>query len=473
MKILQPLFSFIVLLLIQSCTVGPNYHAPDLSLPPSYISQHNKTVAKHNERFWWYALKDRTLVKLINKALTGNNLDIQKAQAKIKQSRALLGISSADFYPQLNAHGKLVRDRLSANSELLSAFPKGLIPLSYTDYVLGFDASWELDFFGYTRRTVEASTARWQSQFESANDVVITTVAEVAKTYTQYRVYQQRISITKHNIASYAETARLVRLQYRAGSATQLDVKRIESQLLAAKALLPPLQADARAQVAALAVLVGEYPEDLYRELKRPAPIPRMTTQLLSVGLPSDLLRRRPDIRMAERELAAATADVGVAVANEFPRFQLAGNLGFDTVFPGTYWDNASRYWSIGPKFSLPIFQGGRLKQTVNAREAERDLAFAAYKKVVLNALAEVESSLVRYDQERLRKRNLAASLAKLKSAVRLVTLQYRSGQASLTDVLDVQREVDSINEQYAQSIGQVTVNLIALYKALGGGWYS
>jgi len=471
--LMKKIFYLILFFILTGCTVGPNYHAPINQLPSHYsASTTSKTFSSHKEtHFWNDSFNDPILMNLIVQALQGNNLDLQQAFAKIRQSRAELGIARADLYPQLNASGHLNRDRLSGNSEILSAFPPGIIPLSYTDYNIRFDASWELDFFGHNRRSVEAARARFQSSIESQYNAIITVAAEVARTYTQYRVYQQRILIAKHTIDSYAKTVHLVRLQNKAGSATGIDVSRVESELLSAKSALPPLEAEARATLAALAVLVGETPENLFSQLSETAPIPIMNKRAISVGLPSDLLQRRPDIKMAERTLAAATADIGVAVANEFPRFQLAGDLGYDTTKPGTYFHRASAFWSVGPNVSVPIFQGYRLKNAVKAQEAARDIAFANYKQSVLQALADVESSLIRYNRERSKNKKLLAAYHKLQTVHNLVRLQYRDGQISLMDVLDVERQLDQLNDQYVQSVGQVTIDFISLYKAVGGEW--
>jgi NodT family efflux transporter outer membrane factor (OMF) lipoprotein len=458
--------------LLTSCTVGPTYHAPADSLPSYYIYRDKHSSSNNANDCWWNSLGDPVLVNLISQAINGDNLDVKKAQAKVRQARAELGIVDADFFPQLNANGDISRDHLSANSELLGSIPFS-IPQNYTDYKFGFDASWELDFFGHTRRMQEALRARLQSVIENQNNVAITTAAEVARIYVQYRVYQQRIIIARHTIASYAETARLVKLQMQAGSATGVDLQRVESEVLSAQSALPPLQAEEKATLSALAVMVGDYPETLSLQLDKPSPIPVIKAKFISVGLPSDLLRRRPDVRIAERELAAATADIGVSVADQFPRFQLVGDLGFDTIFPGTYTKAASRYWNWGPQISIPIFEGGRLKNAVKEHEAMRDIALASYRQSILQALSDVESSLIRYDRERIRNQKLRASYNKLKSAARLIKLQYRDGQTSLIDVLDVERQINQLEDQHVQSMGLVAINLVSLYKSLGGEWVS
>lgn len=461
-----------LLVLLSSCTVGPNYKAPKTVLPTKYSAAKLSTSHKQFNQRWWEALNDPVLVCLINQALEANNLDIQKAYANIRQARAELNIANANYYPKINANGRYVRDHLSANSQILSAFPEGTIPLTYTVARFGFDASWEIDLFGHTRRSVEAALARFQTTIDTKDNVALATSAEIARIYTLYRVYQQRIIIAKHTIHSYASTANLVELQRRAGSATQVDLSRVESQLLSAKSTLPSLEAEAKAEVAALSVLVGELPEVLMKKLAKTAPIPAIRSKNLSVGLPSDLLQRRPDIRLAERNLAAASADIGVATANLFPRIELIGNLGFDTTKPGTYFQAASRYWTLGPQIhTMPVFQGGRLLNAVKAQKAAYDAALASYKKSILEALADVESNLIRYSKERVRMQQLHASFTKLNASRNLIKLQYRSGQTSLLDVLDVERQLNTLHDQYVQSVGQVTIDLIALSKALGGSF--
>lgn len=460
-----------LMLLVAGCTVGPNYHTPIHKLPSHYSASKPKPQSNQVSPFWWKSIQDPILVQLIDCALNGSNTDIQKVHAKIRQARAELGVAQAIYYPQLNASGRLVRDHLSGNSELISNFPAGSIPLTYTNYKFGFDASWELDFFGHNKRTLQASTARFQSAVEDQYNIALITSAEIANVYTQYRVYQRRIFIAEQTIKAYLKTQRLVELQMDAGSANNVDLQRVKSEVLSSKAALPLLQADARAALASLAVLVGEYPESLIKTLAKNAPIPTISTKNLSVGIPSDLLLRRPDIKIAERNLAAATADVGVAVSNLFPRFQLIGNLGFDTIHAGSYFQAASRYWTLGPQMSMPIFRGGSLKNTVNAQEAVADGVLADYKHTVLQALADVESSLIRYEKERIRRQELVASFNTLKTSLRLVNLQYKEGQTTLLDVLDVERKLHQLADSQAQSTGQVTINLVALYKALGGSW--
>ena len=464
----------LLLALLSSCTVGPDYHVPASQLPAHYSSSHptlsaNKLPGKTS--FWYRHFNDPVLVSLIEKAVDGSNFDIQKSLANIREARAEIAIVNADNLPELDGVGKISRDRLSGNSEILSSFPSNKIPLSYTDYRFGFDASWEIDVFGHTRRSVEAARARFQSATENLNNTAIIVAAEVARTYTQYRVYQQRVIIAAHTIDAYTETTRLVKLEMQAGSASAVDLHRAESELLSAKAALPPLQASAKSSLAALAILTGELPEKLFARLEKIEPIPILKPDALSVGLPADLLHRRPDLRIAERELAAATADLGVAVANQFPRFQLIGDLGSETTKPGTYFQRASAFWSVGPQFSIPIFQGGRLKNAVKAQAAANDAAIANYRKAIIQALADVESSMVQYHQDRIKNKKLLGSYNKLKSVRRLIQLQYKEGQASLLDVLDVERQLDTLNNEYVQSLGQVTIDLVALYKAFGGAW--
>jgi NodT family efflux transporter outer membrane factor (OMF) lipoprotein len=461
-----------LLLILVGCTVGPNYQIPTLQLPTNYIEIQNakQPVTTKVDEFWWHSIGDPILVQLLNQALTHDNLDIQKAKANVRQARATLGITKADYYPELDLGGKISRDRLSRNAEIISAFP-GNIPLLFTDYAANFDASWEIDVFGYTRRSAEAARARWQYAIATEKDVAITTAAEVIRLYTLYRVYQKRIEIAEHNIASYNKTAKLIKLQQQAGIANLSDIHLAQSDVHTAEAFLKQLQPEALATLASLAVMVGEPPETLYPLIKDPKPIPTIYPKYLTVGVPSDLLRRRPDIRAAERNLAAATADVGVATANLYPRFQLIGSLGFDTTIPGTYLNNASRLWSLAPHISTPIFQGGKLRYAVKSSEAARDYALANYKQTVLQALADVESAMIRYEKERQRKQKLLAARNNLQSASHIIEIQFINGSATLVDKLIIERQRNQIADLYVQSVGQETINIVSLYKALGGDW--
>ncbi|MDR3491409.1 MAG: efflux transporter outer membrane subunit [Gammaproteobacteria bacterium] len=456
-------------MLLSACMLGPNYHQPKEDMPTHFIDTKKTSIKNSQNKNWWKSVSDPILISLINKALE-QNLDIQQAQAKIHQSRAELNITSADLYPELDASGKLVRDHLSANSELISAIPTQ-IPLTYTDTNIRFDASWELDFFGHTRRSIEASKANLERSIENTNDIALTVTAEVAKDYIQYRTYQQRIIIAEETIASYQKTEKLVKLQFHAGYATSIDVQRLESQVFSAQAAVPPLQAEARASLAALAVMIGESPESLYERMKKYSHIPVIKSDHVA-SLPSDLLQRRPDIRMADRDLAAATANIGVAIANQFPRFKLVGDVGYDSVFSGSLFHAASRYWTYGPQIYFPIFQGGRLKNAVKESKAARDAIFANYKKTILQALADVESSMIRFNKERKRNQRLLSAYKKIKSTVKLINLQYVDGKTSLLDVLDVERQANVSHDEYVQSLGLVSINQVALYKALGGGIY-
>lgn len=459
------------LLLLTACTVGPVYHPPEEKLPAHYRNVNKNYSSAIPRLFWWNMLGDPLLVELINQAVCGKNLDVVKASANVRQARAALGIAKADLYPQLDGNGKISRDHLSHNSEIISSFPAQIIPLYYTDYKFGFDASWEFDFFGRVRHSIEASRAQFESAIENQHVVVLSTAAEVARDYILYRVYQRRIAIARHSINSYAHTAKLTAIQLHAGLATVADLHRVKSQWYGAVASLPTLKAEAQATLNALAVMVGEYPETLSKKLTAVAPIPVFQSAKLSIGLPSDLLLTRPDVRSAERELAAATANVGVAVANQFPRFQLIGDIGSETVFPGQFFQSASYYWSIAPQVSIPIFHGGRLRYAVKENVAVRDAAFATYKQTILQALSDVESALIRYQNQQAAEKNLLVSYNKEYAAMRLVKIQYQVGQIALLDLLDVERQVDQISDQHVQAVGQVAINLITLYKALGGAW--
>jgi NodT family efflux transporter outer membrane factor (OMF) lipoprotein len=460
---------FLLSLILTACTVGPNYQIPTETIPTHYTAGGKHVSASSGNHLSLNLFRDPLLNSLIAEAINGNNFDVQTAKANIVASRAALGIANANFLPEINANARVTRDHLSKNGELLGSIPFPIKNL-FTDYTAGFDASWELDLFGGTRRSAEAARAKLQSVMEQQKNIFIMTAAEVARTYIEYRVYQQRIILAKHSIETYTETQKLTKLLVDTGEKSRVDLNRIESETLSAKANLHALLAEEQATLNALAVLVGEYPENLSQRLRSNGRIPTLNTHIY-VGLTSDLLKRRPDIQVAERELAVATANIGVAVSNLYPQFQLVGKLGTDTIFPGTFSEVASRYWSWGPRISIPLFQGGKLHNAVDQTKALQDVALINYRKTILTAFADVESSLIRYDQERAKKRDLQHAYAEIKTALRLTRMQYQNGSISLSELLDVERQVDSLGAEYCQSSGRAAINLVALYKALGGEW--
>ena len=451
------------------CAAGPTYRPPAFEPASQYLTQSPGFTAATPAERWWTTLGDPLIDELVAAALA-DSPDLLAAEARVRAARALRGVAGADALPRLEAHGDVSRDQLSRNGENFANLPFPNPQTEFTDYRVGFDASWELDFGGRTRRALEASAARVDSAVESRNDARVVLAAEVVSSYVGYRVGQQRVALAGETLAAYAESARLVDLQQQAGLASDLERERATADRLSAEAAVPALAAETGAALYRLAALIGQQPAALAARLAATAPVPP-PPDIVPVGLPSELLRRRPDIRRAERELAAATADIGVAVAEQYPRFSLTGDVGLDSVRRGDLTGAASRFWNFRPQLTVPLIAGGRLRAQVSAREASRDAALQGYRAAVLRALAETESALIRYSSARARAASLAAAHAALEHSLALARQRHRAGETALTDVLEVQRQGTELADRQAQSAGQATLEFAALHKALGGGW--
>jgi outer membrane protein, multidrug efflux system len=456
--------------IIAACATGGHPRLPDAaSLTPSFYPDAEVSAGPPAADHWWTQLNDPELNELIDGALR-DNPDLAAAEARVSQSRALAKVAGAAFLPDLNAGAQGARNQLSRHGENLSIIPFNPPRTTFTDYKVGFDASWEIDLAGRTRHEVDAAVARFGSAQESRNDARVVVAAEVASAYLEYRINKERSRIASENRAAYAETVRLVGLQHQAGMASDLDLRRAEADKLANDAVLPSVDTQWRVALYQLKALSGESRDDLGTRLGESGLVPPIPAAV-AVGLPSDLLRRRPDIRRAERDLAAATSDLGVAVASQFPRFMLVSDVGLESIRSGDLVSAASRYWDFTPRLTVPVFTAGRLRHEVEANAAARDAAIAAYRSTVLNAVADAESALVRLSAEQTRAASYAGACRALEGTLRLARRRYEAGEAALTDVLDVQRSLNQLTDLRAQSAGQVVLDFVSLQKALGGGW--
>ncbi|MGD8549231.1 MAG: efflux transporter outer membrane subunit, partial [Desulfobacterales bacterium] len=367
----------------------------------------------------------------------------------------------ADFFPNINASASATNYRNSENS---SSFQEHKL------YSAGFDAGWEVDVFGGIRRSVEAAQANLEATQMDLYDVLVSLLAEVALNYVEVRTFQTALTVTESNIKSQEETYELNRSRYQAGIINELAVQQSLYSLEQARSLIPALQTGLEAAKNRLAVLLGEKPGAVHHELaeRKPIPVPPVT---VAVGVPAEAMRRRPDIRRAERNLAAQTARVGVATADLYPKFHLIGSIGLESVSTGNLLTPDSRTWSITPGISWNIFRGGAIRQNIKVQSARQEQALIQYESAVLNAQEEVENVLVAYEKQQRRRESLAAATSAAQKAVQLAQDQYKVGLVDFSNVLDAQRSLLSFQDQLAQSNGAVTSNLIRLYKALGGGW--
>ncbi|TAL06762.1 MAG: efflux transporter outer membrane subunit [Porticoccaceae bacterium] len=447
------------------CVVGPDYHSPAADVPAQWsTAPEHSPPAPASPLPWWQAFNDPELDALVARALRAN-LDLQGAEARLRAVRASRGIAVAARWPAVDATWSYQRERESANAPALGTPGE-------TDnlFQAGFDARWELDLFGGTRRAVEAATADVEVAVQERNGVALSLLAEVARNYIDLRAGQRQLALARANLAASQDMLSLTRARYQGGLAAELDVARAEAQATEIAARMPPLETACQAALHRLSVLLGQTPGTLNDELAAPQPIPVAPTGL-PASLPSDLLRQRPDLRRAERQLAAATARIGVATAELYPQFSLLGTAGLASDAAGDFFSRGSRFWAIGPSLRWPIFRGGRVQATIEVRDAQQQQALLAYRQTLLIALEEAENAIVAYSRERTRQTALADSVNANQRAVDLVRGLYASGLSDFRTVLDAQRALFDAQTALAQSAAALATDRVALYKALGGGW--
>jgi len=458
--------------LLGGCVVGPDYRRVDPHAPPAWSSPQDNGIngSVVVPSAWWMAFHDPELESLIRRA-EQSNLDLLVAQAHLRQARAFRAGSAADFGPTVNTSASAYRQRQSQDQPLIGSLPLPAdFSFEYKVYQAGFDASWEIDLFGGKRRALEAADAQWQSAVETRNDVLLSLLAEVARNYVELRGAQQRLEIARRNLVLQKEAVELADARVRGGIATDLDLRRAAALEASLRASLAPLEAAVRASMYGLATLLGRQPGELVAELTPVAAVPSAPPQV-PVGLPSTLLQRRPDVRRAERQLAAETARIGVAKSDWFPKFSLTGDIGSESVTTGQWFTPNSRFWSFGPSFQWRIFDFGRIRAEVNAQTAVQEAALASYQKAVLTSLQETESAMVAYAQEQNRHRALADAVGDNQRSLELANNLYLKGRVNYLDVLDARRTLYQADDQLATSDQAVVLDLIVLYKALGGGW--
>src|SRR5215468_1133361 len=458
-----------ILLLVgtHGCAVGPDYRTPTLRLPGAWGQgdQPGVTSTTPDLTAWWRRFGDPVLDTLIDRAVA-KNLDLKIALANVREARALRGVAGADQFPAINASGAYSRVK---DSESTRTLPPGFDPEHHL-FLVGLDASWELDIWGRVRRSVEAAEATLGAAEDNRRDVLVIVLAEVARNLIELRTAEQRLLIARDNIKTQQEVADLTRVRLQAGLATEVEVSQARALLATTQAQVPALQAARDQAIHRLAVLVGDTPANLLDELRQIDRIPAAPPSV-PIGLPSELVRRRPDVRRAERELAAATARIGVATAELFPRFSLTGTLGVAATDAGKVFTGASRFSSIGPQVVWPLFAGGRIRANIRVQEAREEAALAHYEQTVLDAIEETENALVAYGEEHTRQQRLAEAVEASQDALTLSRELYLRGLVDFLTVLDNQRSLYVAQDQRVQSERTLVVSLIALYKALGGGW--
>jgi NodT family efflux transporter outer membrane factor (OMF) lipoprotein len=460
-------------LLLAGCTVGPDVEAPEPIEPERFVSADATADAQPVEAdtAWWTRFDDPLLARLVRDAVAGNT-DLAAARARVRAARALSRAAGAGHLPQIGAGTGAERVQLSENGSGAAGAlaERGLVDRRGALYDAGLDASWEIDLFGGTRRAVQAADARAQAALERRRAVQLSTVAEVARVYFALRGAQRRLQVARDNIRIQRESLALVRARRDNGLAPELEVHQARQQLARTRAGVPPQRAAVRANAFALARLTGRPPAALLDRLEDARALPE-TPVSVPAGLPSALLDRRPDVRVARAELKAATADVGVAVARLYPTLTIGAAGGVESGSTATLLDPTSVLWSLGPRVDWPIFQGGALRANIDAAEAGLDAAAADYRGTVLRALEEVETALTRYREARAEARRLRKAVAAARDQLRQARTLYDRGLRDFLTVLDAERTLSDLEERLAARETAVRTRLVALYKALGGGW--
>ena len=452
---------------IHGCAVGPDYVRPETPTRQAWHTELKggltaEPMDPETLASWWKTLNDPTLSTLIHRTVS-SNLDLKSARARVLEARARRGVAQADLFPTLDTGGSATWSRSS--EETGNGKTRDL-------YAVGFDAGWELDLFGGARRSVEAAEADLQASQENLRDVLVSLLGEVALNYVEVRTYQIRLVVAEANLAAQEEIYQLTQVRYQAGLSDELAIQQARYSLEETRSQIPNLRTGLEEARNRLAVLVGEQPGAVHADLAEPQPIP-VPPLKVAVGVPADVLRRRPDVRQAERELAAQTARVGVATADLYPKFALNGSIGLEAFSLGKLFSAHSDTFSGGPRITWPIFDAGAIQQNIEVQSALQEQALAQYEAAVLHTLEEVENALVAYAEEQSRRNTLRKGAEAAQQAVELSTYKYQAGVIDFGDVLDAQRSLLSFQDRLAQSEGTVSSNLITLYKALGGGWTS
>lgn len=446
-------------LFLSGCAVGPDYQQPKLNdIPAQWTASSNPIQTLHLAR-WWENFNDPILNQLVTDAVKGN-LDVATAKAKVRAARASYTEATGQYYPSISISTKATRSGKASSS---TGEPMN-------QYSAGFDASWELDLFGANRRASEAAQYGVDAAQEELRATLLTLIGDVTATYVDVRGYQERLVLAKNTAASQRSNEELTQIKYEAGAVSAVDMAEASGQASSSEASIPSLENSYRAALHSLSVLTGQQPNALNTLLdkRQPVPVPPKTT---ATGVPADILLNRPDVRLAERELAQSTAQIGQAKAAEYPSVSLTGSISTNALQFGDLAKNSTIGWSFGPSITLPLFQGGKLKAAVEVAQAQRDQKFIAYQSAVLTALQDVEDALVALDQERIRADRLSEAAKNYRLSAELSRSLYQVGNLSLLNVLTTERSLYSAEDPLIQSHVSIAKDYIALNKALGGGW--
>lgn len=457
---------------LAACAVGPEYATPSFPLPDSWSNSRARPASEQTAPNppqlgeWWKTLRDPHLNRIMDVAVAGN-LDVATAKARVREARASYRKQMGTLFPIADGSGSITRGDNGSVIGQDGALDAGG---RYTQYRAGFDASWELDIFGMNRRGVEAARYGMQAADDDLQAALLTLVGDVAANYVEARGYQARIALARRTAATQRETAALTRTRYEAGAVSAVDAANAAGQAASTEATIPDLQAAYAQSVHRLSVLTGQPPTALAELMDKGGRIPQPGSAIRK-GVPADVLRSRPDVRAAERELGRSTALIGQAEAARYPSVSLTGNVNTMGTKLGDLARGASISWSYGPSLTVPVFHGGQLKAEVEVREAQRDQSFLTYHATILTALEDVENAIVSLSHTRRKAERLSASTGSYRQAAQLSRSLYQNGSTSFLEVLDAERSLYSSEDALLQSRVAIATYYIALNKALGGGW--
>ena len=461
------------LLVFGGCMVGPDFQRPQTAVSTSWLETRDPrlSTASATYRDWWTVFNDPALDRLVEQAYR-ENLPLRTAGVRVLQARAQLGIAIGDFFPQTQQGiGSVQYVRTSDRGAIAAGFGG----IDYWQSQVGLQASWELDFWGKFRRTIQSADASLLSSLADYDNTLVTLTADVANSYITIRTAEERIRIARDNVKTQEESLKIAEARFRYGTVTQLDVEQARTSLLNTQATIPPLETQLRQARDALSVLLGMPPSDLSNFLGTSSAIPVSPPQVI-VGIPTDLLRRRPDIRSAELQAVAQSAQIGVAKADLFPAFSLTGNFVFLATNLGSFslsdmfrW--GSRSVQVGPTVQWNIFNYGQITNNVRVQDAKLQALLLTYQNAVLSAQQDVEDNLVAFLRNQDRAQILAQSVTSAQTAVTLAIRQYREGVTDFTTVLTAQQSLLNQQDSLASTLGTISASLVGVYRALGGGW--